>query len=632
MVLVGEAGVGKTTLVREAVTGPSATPGTPRRSGRGGRANPARAPLRVFEGGALGMLNWREYLALERALGRPVNGVDPAAVAADVQDTVRDGVLVLEDLQWAAPSTVQVAEALAGRVALVATVRVGDPGAASVLEALGAAGFVEVEVGPLDSTTAAELVRTTRPGLGETAVASLVRRAGGNPLLLTELGSDGTASSGLRRSLAARLRDLDSQAREVFLLVALAGTPLREELLTPAGVKALRAVQLVVEDEPGYLSPRHGLLGEVAAGDLTDTERIDVHRLLARLVDSPGEAARHHQAAGERDLAHAKALTAADQAVTPGERARHLRLAAATADDPGADDLRLAAGRALAEGYDWEGVEAVLAGIDRPDVDPEVRAQAWLLRARGAWGRGAALEVAPAIEAGLAACAGRDSDTEVLLRIESGRIPIFVEYDLTGGVVHTQAHLDLALDRGVGVARARYFHGTATAIMGIPSAFDDLGAAVEAAFAEGDYDTGFTAANNLISFYESDGDHAVGRRLAEQMRATAHDLGFGVWETSMRYQAAQLDFHDGRCRDAVRAAEDILRLPVDPRTRDAVREVLCMALIDLGRIEEAERLAEVAMAEASTINREPPSSSGSKRSRHSAGGVQRTRSASWTPS
>jgi DNA-binding CsgD family transcriptional regulator len=258
----------------------------------------------------------------------------------------------------------------------------------------------------------------------------------------------------------------------------------------------------------------------------------------------------------------------------------------------------LAAGRALAEGYDWEGVEAVLAAIDRPDADPEVRAQAWLLRARGAWGRGAPQDIAPAIEAGLAACAGRDSDTEVLLRIESGRIPIFVDYDLVGGATQAKAALDLALDRGVGGARARYFYGTATAIMGDRSAFEVLAAAVDIAFAQGDYDTGFTAANNLTSFHESDGDHAIGRRLAEQMRDRAHELGFGVWELSMRYQLAQLDFHDGRCREAVREAEDILRLPVDARTRDAAREVLCMALIDLGRIEEADRLADVAMAEA----------------------------------
>ncbi len=598
IVLVGEAGAGKTTLVRRALRGSTSTPD---RSSRGQVVRSAglgRAGRRQFEGGALSMMVWREYFALERALGRQVNGVDVAAVATDVQITVHDGVLVLEDLQWAGPATLEVVEALAGRLALVTTVRSGDPGAPSVLERLGAAGFIEIEVGPLDPTAAAELVRANRPGLAEAAVASLVRRSGGNPLLLTELGSDGTASSGLRRSVAARLRDLDPDARETFLLIALAGVPLREELLNPAGVKALRMVNLLAEDEAGYLSPRHALLGEVAVETLADADRIRAHTALAHLVDGPGEAARHYAAAGDRELAHRNACRAADEASTPGERAGHLRLAASTSDGPGADELRLAAGRALSEGYDWQGVESVLAGLDRPDVDPELRATAWLLRARGAWGRGAAQDIAPAIEAGLAACAGLDSDTEVMLRIEATRVTLFVDYNVQAGLGLAKTGLDLALDRGVGVARARYFHGTAAAMLGIPSGFTDLALAVDAAFAEADYDTGFTAANNLISFHESDGDHSVGRALAEQMRAQAHALGFGVWETSMRYQVTQLDFHDGRCAELVPQAQDLLRLPIDARTRDSVREVLCMALIDLGSVEEAERLAETAMAEA----------------------------------
>jgi DNA-binding CsgD family transcriptional regulator len=576
LVVLGEVGVGKTTLVREAVAGDR---------------------RRVFEGGALGMLGWREYLALERALGRPVNGVDPAAVAADVQAAVRDGVLVLEDLHWAAPATLQVLEALAGRIALVVTVRAGDPGAAAVLETLGAAGFGELELAPLDPEAAAALARDARPGLGAESVASLVRRSGGNPLLLTELGAGGSASAGLRRSVAARLRDLDPPAREVFLLLSLAGSPLREDVLTPAGAKALRAVGLVVESEPGYLEPRHSLLGEIASDELPEAERVEAFAVLARLVDRPGEAARHHAAAGEREMAHQKALQAADAAATPGERAGHLRLAASTADGQGADELRLAAGRALAEGYDWDGVETVLAGIDRPEVGPEIRAEAWLLRARGAWARGKADEMEPALEAGLAACAGLDCDIEILLRIESSRVPIWVRWEAASQIPVAAGNVALAIERGVGVARAQYFHGTALAMTGKQEGLVVLAEAVEAASRSGDFDTEFVAANNLISFHESDGDPAIGREFAVRMRDRAHDLGLGMWETNMRYQIAQLDFHAGRCQDALRETEDLLRLPVDARTRDAAREVHCMALVDLGRIEEADRLATPWMAD-----------------------------------
>ena len=593
VLVVGEAGIGKSALVRQSV-GDSAAPTQRARAKRRSGHQPAR---RVFEGGALGMLDWREFFALERAVGRPVNGVDPAAVAIDVQETVQDGVLVLEDLHWAAPATLHVLEALAGRIAIVGTVRTADAGAAAALEILGAAGFTEIELEPLDSATAAELVRAARPGLGTPAVASLVRRSGGIPLLLTELGSDGTASAGLRRSVAARLRDLDAPAREVFTLVAVAGSALREEMLNPAGVKALRTANLVVEQQPGRLAPRHSLLGEIAVEALTPTELREFNADVARLVDSPGEAARHHAAAGERDLAHANALRAATEATTPGERAGHLRLAAATVSGPGADDLRLAAGRALAEGFDWSGVDDILRQVS-PDAAPDIRAEAWLLRARGAWARGAAEEMAPALEAGLQACAGRNSAMEVLLRIEGSRIAIWIEADPVGHLATAAANLALALDRGVGVARARYYLGTATAMTGDPEGLSILAAAVESARQDGDYDTEFTAANNLISFLESDGDPAVGRDYAARMRDRAHELGLGMWENSMRYQITQLDFHAGRCLQVLPETTDLLRLPLDPRTRDSTREVHCMALIDLGRIEEADRLAVAWMAEA----------------------------------
>jgi ABC-type cobalamin transport system ATPase subunit len=60
VVVLGEAGVGKTTLLREV-------------AGASGR--------RVFEGGGLSTLQWLEYLALDRAVGRRVAAGDPAAGA-----------------------------------------------------------------------------------------------------------------------------------------------------------------------------------------------------------------------------------------------------------------------------------------------------------------------------------------------------------------------------------------------------------------------------------------------------------------------------------------------------------------------------------------------------------------------
>ena len=195
-------------------------------------------------------------------------------------------------------------------------------------------------------------------------------------------------------------------------------------------------------------------------------------------------------------------------------------------------------------------------------------------------------------------CGDRSSDTEVLLRIEASRVPIWIDLNPAAQLSTAAANVALALDRGVGVARARYFYGTALAMLGNQAGFTILAEAVEAAAVAGDLDTEFTASNNLISFHESDGDPATGRAFAVRMRERAHELGLGRWETNMSYQVAQLDFHAGRSRTLLAETEDLLRLPLDARALDSTREVHCMALVDVGRLEEADRLAVAWMREA----------------------------------
>src|SRR5438067_9857152 len=96
VVIVGEAGVGKTTLLRAAVSG--------RKS--------------VFEGGGLSTLSWMPYLAFERALGRRLPDADPAWVAGEVERAVGEGVLIIDDAQWTDGPTRDALAFLAPRVAL----------------------------------------------------------------------------------------------------------------------------------------------------------------------------------------------------------------------------------------------------------------------------------------------------------------------------------------------------------------------------------------------------------------------------------------------------------------------------------------------------------------------------------
>ncbi len=571
ILVAGEAGIGKTTLLRVAAEATGA---------------------RVFEGGALATLSWLAFLPLSRALGRELTGVDAQAVAHEVQQAVgAEGLLLLDDLQWAAPATWEVVGLLAGRVPLALGAR--PEATSSVPDALTDAGLLTLDLGPLDAGDAERLAREIRPTIGEDALSHLLRRAGGSPLLIRELAATPEPTPTLRRVVGARLRALADADRTAFGLLALAGRALPAEALGEEVVTRLVAADLVDRDDD-RVDLRHALLGEVAIEDLEADVRRDLHARLGRLLSEPGEAARHLDHAGDRAGSRRLALVAARSARLPGERASHLRLAAVNSDERGADSLRLDAAEALEAAHDWDGVFSVLEQVT--GTEPGTVARASLVRARAAWSGARLDDLQPALDAGLAAVGGTGSPLEVLLHVEACRVPIFLGSDLDQAIALARDAFAEATAAGVGEARAAYFLGTALAIADDPEGPRRLEQAVADARATGEVSTELTAANNLVSFHESSGSPGLAADLARQMVGRSRELGLGYWEAGFTYQVLQLDFHAGHYDGLLDRIADLAARPLDPRSRDALLEVQCLTLVDLGRPDEATTLAGRAMA------------------------------------
>jgi DNA-binding CsgD family transcriptional regulator len=562
-VVTGEAGVGKTALLEAVVE---------------------RSRRRGWWGGAYSTLSWMHLLPLRRALGRHLSPGDAAATADQVERLVGSGVLVLDDLQWADDATLEVVDVLAGRIALMGAVRTGGTSSNAVVDRLRSTGFLVLDVEPLSVDDSGAVVRALRPDLGPARVERLVHSAGGNPLLLHELSATGDPPESLRVAVAARLRRLDATGREAFNLLALAGRPMRVHELGDGAAKDLVEVHLARTDGDS-VTPRHALMAEVAGSMLSSEQRAALHARLARLADDPGEAARHHELAGERDAAHQRALLAARAADRPGEEASHLAVAARTVSGPDADLLLLEAARALERAEDRSGVEEALARISSDD--PEIRGWTALLRSRAAWYRGDEDAVRAEVEAGLARVAGTDSAIEVRLRIEAARVPIFVESDWDRGLAEARAALEMARRLGVEEARAEYLLGTVMAQVPEPGWVEQLEGAIERARREGDIRVEMAASNNLISGHESDGSQAEARRLAIAAATRARSLGLEYWARGMRALLVNLDFHAGEYASAIDEAEALLGEPLDARSRDAVAEMLILSLTDTGRFERA---------------------------------------------
>ena len=361
LVLEGEAGIGKTTLWREATA--AAAEGDARvlvarpALAEAGLAFSALSDLlATVMDEPLDGLPPPQAAALEVALLRTPTtdgGVDPRTVSAAVLSMLRalGGtsrlVLAVDDIQWldsasAAALAYAFRRLASEQVRLVASLRL-EPGQGDspLVGALPPERAARVRVGPLSSGALHRMIRTR---LGRALPRPVLLRvhelAGGNPFYALELARtlplDAQADHRLPPSLELLLRERLGRLPEGVLphleaaaLVLDAGVELLEALSpAPDGVGDLldEAVAAgVIEIDRGRVRFTHPLLAEAATSMLGPNRRSQLHARLASMSDDPEQRA-HHLA-----LAAARPDKEIADAIERGARAAEARGALTTA-------------------------------------------------------------------------------------------------------------------------------------------------------------------------------------------------------------------------------------------------------------------------------------------------------------
>ena len=484
LLLLGEAGVGKTCLVRAACAEASGTPDV------------LWAPCLPLGRDAAPLLPLRAALRGRGVLAEnPTLRDVPAAVDAwlDVASAQRSVVLVVDDLHWADRATLDVLMyALAGerprRLAVLATVRTDTSGVVRPLRRWLAdvrrlPAVSEMAVGRLDRAGTAEqlgqlLGRPPHQSLVEQVHARTLGNAYETALLARGLSPDATS---LPPGLPVDLRDavvrtwagLDAAARELTRLLAVAGQPLGADdlsvLLGVASVPLLRAAvhRGVLDSEAdGEYWFAHPLLAEVLLAEQLPEERRSRHARVADRLRPRGPAspsvgleravaiAGHLAEAGDSEGAYAWALAGAEATQDDGppevvlrllQRARELTVGR---DVPEAElvallrRIREAAARAGDEPAELRAVDGLLgllATEDRPLPAAELLVRRAQLRQSA--GRGFAATEDPR-EAVRLSAASPNSPEHALATAELARVQLWNADD--AGAATAESALRLA--------------------------------------------------------------------------------------------------------------------------------------------------------------------------------------------
>jgi DNA-binding CsgD family transcriptional regulator len=355
VLIAGEAGMGKTRLVDEAVAAASVLGlrGGARQEGTepfGPVVAALRSYLHVEPTGLDGIGPLKSHLALLLPeLGRAAKGGDSATILEAFRcalETIGEGqrsCVVLDDLHWADETTLvevlpTLAAVLEGGPLVVGIYRSDEIPRGHPLRRLRrdlrrAGRLRELMLGPLDAKETATLAAQILGGDPSPALAvDLYERTQGVPFFVEELGAALAASGRLRHgkrgvdlakggevpvpdtvrdAVLLRLATLSDEARSILEIAAVAGLSFELRALVALGGESGldEAIEsgVVLEAESGRAAFRHALTREAIYSDIRWTRRRGLHRKcaehLSALGAGPAVVAEHWLAAHDYELA-----------------------------------------------------------------------------------------------------------------------------------------------------------------------------------------------------------------------------------------------------------------------------------------------------------------------------------------
>jgi DNA-binding CsgD family transcriptional regulator len=608
VVLQGEAGIGKTSLLREFAqrVGPDSRVlwgwcealFTPRPLG------PLQDMAQALDPRVAGLLD--ETAAPERLFPALLNALQDHGGATTI--------LMFEDVHWADNATLDLVKYLGRRVSLlravlVLSLRSDEIGTehplAQVLGDLPSAAAVRIALQPLSADGVAALAQ--QAGRSH---ADLHRITAGNPFFVTELLASSDANPGrvpasIRDAVWSRLARLTAAEREALEVISIVpGNVERWLLRALLGVKADAAVDhcvargMLLRDDHGAVRFRHELARQATLDRLSASVQQSLH---ARVETAMSEVSategivplsrRVHHAAGADDGPRVLALApqAAAQAARLGahqQAAAHLATAlryAAQAPKKLAAQLN----------EDWS-YEAGLVRIDDAVIEARQRAVAlwrelgridkvglnlrWLSRLH--WYRGEARQAEEYVDAAVRELESLAPGPELAMAY-SARSQMYMLHDRADDAIDWGLRaIALAEQLGEVETRVHALNNVATALLFAdrPGGRDRMEESLALALEHGFHEQAARAYTNYAEYAVVFKDFALAERILAEGIAfdTNHDLD--SWTHYLVGRQAQLRMEQGRLREAETIARGVMSLE---------RLTLVMhlpALIVLGRV------------------------------------------------